>query len=171
MPWTGAGTIQTNALLWNATWRAASSTSQSVSQLNSSSPTSKAVHQTKKVQHDIFWLSEAQMNCHANNAWAITNWLVTTGLICQRLSCLSLQQKLPFPLTGAAIMRNIAHRLHQAVSSPPALQKHIMSKNDWIDWIFISIDWDTQAKASSTTLEHTQELFATKGPHNPLPTR
>ena len=68
--------------------------------------------------------------------------------------------KASIAIDGVTITRNLAWRLRQAASSP-ALQKHIMEKNGWNDWIFHSINWDAQAKALST-LEYNQELFITK---------
>jgi hypothetical protein len=45
-----------------------------------------------------------------------------------------------------------------------------MNKKGWNDWIFNSIDWDSQAKALSKP-KYTQEQFITKWAHNLLPTR
>jgi hypothetical protein len=113
---------------------------------------------------DLPW--EAQMNCHTD-AYAtdyLDNWSEPSKLV-----PFIPASKASISIAGATITRNVARRLRQAASSP-ALEQHIMAKNGWNDWIFNSIDWDSQAKALST-LEYTQELFVIKWAHNLLPTR
>jgi hypothetical protein len=67
------------------------------------------------------------------------------------------------------IIRNVARRLRQAASSP-ALEQHVMKKNGWNDWMFNSVEWDSQGKALGM-LEHNQETFVIKWAHNLLATR
>jgi hypothetical protein len=122
-------------------------------------------HQDKKIRiEDLPW--EAQMNCHAD-AYAtdyLDNWSVPSQIV-------------PFipasnasiSIDGATITSHVARRLRLAASSPD-LERHIMTKNGWNDWIFNSIDWDSQAKALNT-LEYNQEIFVIKWAHNLLPTR
>jgi hypothetical protein len=109
---------------------------------------------------------EAQMKCHAD-AYAtdyLDNWAVSSQVV----PFIPASQA-SLSIAGVSITRNVARRLRQAASSP-ALANHIMSTNGWNDWIFNSIDWDSQAKTLNT-LEYTQELFVTKWAHNLLPTR
>jgi hypothetical protein len=113
---------------------------------------------------DLPW--EAQMNCHADQLATeyLTSWAEPSKLVpfipVSRVS---------IAIDGVTITRNIARRLRLAASSP-ALEKHLIAKNGWNDWIFHSIDWDTQA-AALNTLQYSQELFVTKWAHNILPTR
>jgi hypothetical protein len=94
---------------------------------------------------------EAQMNCHADACATdyLDNWAVSSQVV----PFIPASQA-SISIAGVSITRNVARRLRQAASSP-ALANHIMSTNGWNDWIFNSIDWDSQAKALNT-LEHTQ---------------
>ena len=106
------------------------------------------------------------MNCHADALATdyLDNWSDPSKIV-----PFIPASKASVAIAGVTITRHLARRLRQAASSP-ALEKHIMLKNGWNDWIFNSIDWDAQAKALGT-LEYTQELFVTKWAHNLLPTR
>jgi hypothetical protein len=75
--------------------------------------------------------------------------------------------KVSLVIAGKTITRNAARRLRLAASSP-ALEKHIVAKNGWNDWIFHSAAWDAQTQALGA-LEHAQELFVVKWAHNLLP--
>ncbi len=113
---------------------------------------------------DLPW--EAQMNCHADALATdfLDNWANPSKIV-----PFIPASKVSISIAGATITRNIARRLRLAASSP-ALEKHIMTKNGWNDWIFHSIDWDAQAQALNT-LEYNQELFVVKWAHDLLPTR
>jgi hypothetical protein len=64
-------------------------------------------------------------------------------------------------IAGITTTSNVARRLHQAASSP-ALEKHIVSKNNYDEWSF----------EASSNLECTQEQqFVIKWVRNLLPTR
>jgi hypothetical protein len=45
-----------------------------------------------------------------------------------------------------------------------------MNKNGWKDWMFNSVEWDSQGKALGM-LENNQDVFVIKWAHNLLPTR
>jgi hypothetical protein len=109
---------------------------------------------------------EAQMICHADACATncLENWSEPSKIV-SFVPAL----KVSFSIAGATITCNAARRLRQAARCP-ALQKHVVSKNGWNDWIFHSVEWDAQAKALGT-LEQTQELFVIKWAHDLLPAR